>query len=67
MNVVDNAVIGYSLQFDALALDLTGQETLELVGKLNGFQDAKQRSERVLNVIDMVKEANKLVQYYRFF
>lgn len=65
VNVKDNPVIGYCPQFDALALDLTGRETLQLIAKLNGFNDVKSRTDKVLWSIHMTEEADKLVQYYR--
>lgn len=67
VNIIDNPVIGYCPQFDALALDLTGRETLELIANLNGLSKAKARTNKVLFIINMEKHADKLVQYYRLY
>jgi ATP-binding cassette subfamily A (ABC1) protein 3 len=64
VDVVNNPTIGYCPQFDALALDLTGRETLLLLARLNGFSDAVGRVEKVLWAIHMLDHADKLVQYY---
>jgi ATP-binding cassette subfamily A (ABC1) protein 3 len=56
--------IGYCPQFDALALDLTGRQTLTLVGHLNGFADVTNRVESVLESIHMEPQADKIVLHY---
>lgn len=64
VNVVDRPVVGYCPQFDALAKDLTGRETLTLLGRLNGFADVPGRVAKVLDSIRMTQQADKLVQFY---
>lgn len=63
-SIKDMPVIGYCPQFDALAMDLTGREILTLLGKLNGFSDVAKRVECVLESIQMVSQADKLVMHY---
>ncbi|KAI1704861.1 ABC transporter domain-containing protein [Ditylenchus destructor] len=64
INVAERPPIGYCPQFDALSADLTGRETLQFIGALNGLEDAEWRVERVLESIQLTKEQNKLVKYY---
>jgi len=64
VNVTKNPVIGYCPQFDALATDLTGRETLTLLGVLNGFCNMEERVERVLSCIRMTSQAEKQIQFY---
>ena len=58
--------IGYCPQFDALASDLTGRQTLTILGQLNGFADVADRVDSVLESIHMHPQADKLVLHYRF-
>ncbi|KAI1700931.1 ABC transporter domain-containing protein [Ditylenchus destructor] len=64
INVSERPPIGYCPQFDALSADLTGRETLQFIGALNGLEDVEWRVERVLESIQLTKEQNKLVKYY---
>ncbi|KAI1722393.1 ABC transporter domain-containing protein [Ditylenchus destructor] len=63
-DVTERPPIGYCPQFDALSTDLTGWETLYLVGALNGLNDAEGRAEKVLESIQLSEERNKLVKHY---
>ncbi|KAE9555651.1 hypothetical protein FO519_001122 [Halicephalobus sp. NKZ332] len=64
MNIKKMPVIGYCPQFDALAMDLTGRQTLTLLGELNGFSDIAKRVNCVLESIQMMPQADKLVMHY---
>ena len=65
VDVTAHPSLSYCPQFDALALDLTGRETLMILARLNGFKDAASRVENVLWCIHLTGQANKLVKYYR--
>uniref|UniRef100_A0AC34Q995 ABC transporter domain-containing protein n=1 Tax=Panagrolaimus sp. JU765 TaxID=591449 RepID=A0AC34Q995_9BILA len=64
VDIKNMPVIGYCPQFDALALDLTGRQTLALIGRLNGFTELSERVECVLESIQMTSQADKLVMHY---
>ncbi|KAI1709099.1 ABC transporter domain-containing protein [Ditylenchus destructor] len=64
IDVTERPPIGYCPQFDALSTDLTGWETLYLVGALNGLNDAEWRVDKVLESIQLSEERNKLVKHY---
>lgn len=65
VDVSERPPIGYCPQFDALSGDLTGRETLTLIGKLNGLKEVKWRVDKVLESIQLVREQHKLVKHYR--
>uniref|UniRef100_A0A1I7S9I1 ABC transporter domain-containing protein n=1 Tax=Bursaphelenchus xylophilus TaxID=6326 RepID=A0A1I7S9I1_BURXY len=56
--------IGYCPQFDALSGSLTGRETLQLLGRLNGFENVDERVRLVLECVMMEEKADKLVKTY---
>lgn len=58
--------IAYCPQVDALALDLTGRETLQLLARLQALPDASGLASSLLNAIHMDGSADKQVQYYRW-
>jgi len=64
VDVVDAPAIGYCPQFDALPLELTGRQVLELLANLNGFPDVKSRVDMVLQCIQMREHADKCVRFY---
>jgi len=64
VNVIDSPTIGYCPQFDALSADLTGMETLRLIGHLNGLKDVDWRAAKILDSVRMREEADKLVEHY---
>jgi len=64
MSIRNMPPIGYCPQFDALAMDLTGREILTLLGRLNGFRDVPERVKCILESIQMVQQADKLVMHY---
>lgn len=64
IDIKNMPIIGYCPQFDALALDLTGRQVLSLLGKLNGFTDINTRVKCVLECIQMLDQADKLVMHY---
>uniref|UniRef100_A0A914BW66 ABC transporter domain-containing protein n=1 Tax=Acrobeloides nanus TaxID=290746 RepID=A0A914BW66_9BILA len=64
IDVLENPPIGYCPQFDALSPDLTGHETLMLIGKLNGITRAEERVDAVLESLQMAHLGGKLVKHY---
>ncbi|CAD5216635.1 unnamed protein product [Bursaphelenchus okinawaensis] len=56
--------IGYCPQFDALAGSLTGRETLQLLGRLNGFTEVDERVRLVLECVMMEEKADSIVKTY---
>lgn len=64
VNVVENPIIGYCPQFDALAPELTGRELLTLLGQLNGFQNVNERVKSVLESTCLMGKANSLIKFY---
>ncbi|KAL6725312.1 hypothetical protein Aduo_007373 [Ancylostoma duodenale] len=63
-DVTEQIPIGYCPQFDALMLDLTGRETLEILACMHGFPKPKELAELVLHAVGMVDHADKLIRYY---
>ncbi|KAH7694692.1 CBN-CED-7 protein [Aphelenchoides avenae] len=64
VDVSDRPAIGYCPQVDALSPDLTGRETLTLIGRLNGLKGVASRVEMVLESIRLADEGDKLVEHY---
>uniref|UniRef100_A0A1I7SH55 ABC transporter domain-containing protein n=2 Tax=Bursaphelenchus xylophilus TaxID=6326 RepID=A0A1I7SH55_BURXY len=62
--IQNTPAIGYCPQFDALSDNLTGRETLQLLGRLNGFQNVDERVKLVLECVLLEKKANSLVKTY---
>ncbi|KAH7698942.1 ABC transporter ced-7, partial [Aphelenchoides avenae] len=63
VNVLNRPAIGYCPQVDALSPDLTGRETLTLIGLLNGLKGVKSRVEKVLESIRLADQGDKLVEH----
>ncbi|WKY02096.1 hypothetical protein Q1695_015815 [Nippostrongylus brasiliensis] len=63
-DVTEQIPIGYCPQFDALLLDLTGRETLEILARMHGFPQPEDMADLVLRNVGMVDHADKLVRYY---
>ncbi|PAV85813.1 hypothetical protein WR25_23662 [Diploscapter pachys] len=64
---VDNSKLplGYCPQFDALLMDLTGRETLEILAQMHGYTRYKDKATMILESVGMKSQADKLVRYYR--
>lgn len=65
VNIIDSPIIGYCPQFDALALELTGRETLMIFALLSECKDPKSKVEKVLWCIQLKNQADKFVRHYR--
>ncbi|CAI5445255.1 unnamed protein product [Caenorhabditis angaria] len=63
-DVTERVAIGYCPQFDALLLDLTGREILEILGQMHGFKKYQEKAELVLECVGMRQNADKLCRYY---
>ncbi|EGT33610.1 CBN-CED-7 protein [Caenorhabditis brenneri] len=63
-DVTEHISIGYCPQFDALMLDLTGRESLEILAQMHGFSDYKAKAELILECVGMQAHADKLVRFY---
>ncbi|CAI5445252.1 unnamed protein product [Caenorhabditis angaria] len=63
-DVTEQIAIGYCPQFDALLLDLTGREILEILGQMHGFKKYQEKAELVLECVGMRQNADKLCRYY---
>lgn len=63
-DVTEHISIGYCPQFDALMLDLTGRECLEILAQMHGFSDYTAKAELVLECVGMQAHADKLVRFY---
>ncbi|CAI5444103.1 unnamed protein product [Caenorhabditis angaria] len=64
IDVADRIQIGYCPQFDALLLDLTGREVLEILGQMHGFLNYRDKANIILDCVGMQKQSNKLCRYY---
>ncbi|CAD5216633.1 unnamed protein product [Bursaphelenchus okinawaensis] len=62
--VEQTPTIGYCPQFDSLSDNLTGRETLTLLGRLNGFKSVKDRVELVLECVFLSEMADELTKTY---
>ncbi|CAJ0567611.1 unnamed protein product, partial [Mesorhabditis spiculigera] len=56
--------IGYCPQFDAVLLDLTGRETLEIMAACHGYSDPKRIASEMLVAVGMAKDANRRLRHY---
>ncbi|CAI5445254.1 unnamed protein product [Caenorhabditis angaria] len=63
-DVTERVPIGYCPQFDALLLDLTGREILEILGQMHGFSNYREKADIILDCVGMQKQSNKLIRYY---
>lgn len=63
-DVTELISIGYCPQFDALMLDLTGRESLEILAQMHGFENYKAKAELILECVGMIAHADKLVRFY---
>ncbi|UMM24570.1 hypothetical protein L5515_004741 [Caenorhabditis briggsae] len=63
-DVTEYIAIGYCPQFDALMLDLTGRECLEILAQMHGFEKYKDKAELILECVGMQAHADKLVRFY---
>ncbi|CAI5445253.1 unnamed protein product [Caenorhabditis angaria] len=63
-DVTERVSIGYCPQFDALLLDLTGREVLEILGQMHGFKNYREKANLVLDCVGMQKHSNKQIRYY---
>lgn len=63
-DVTEQISIGYCPQFDALLLDLTGRECLEILAQMHGFENYQAKAELILECVGMQAHADKLVRYY---
>uniref|UniRef100_A0A1I7UQL3 ABC transporter domain-containing protein n=2 Tax=Caenorhabditis tropicalis TaxID=1561998 RepID=A0A1I7UQL3_9PELO len=63
-DVTEHISIGYCPQFDALMLDLTGRECLEILARMHGFSDYVGKAELILECVGMQAHADKLVRFY---
>ena len=59
-------LLGYCPQFDALLLDLSGRETLEILAGLHGYRNPGKKAEQVLRRVGMETKGDKLVRNYRY-
>uniref|UniRef100_A0A7I4YF12 ABC transporter domain-containing protein n=1 Tax=Haemonchus contortus TaxID=6289 RepID=A0A7I4YF12_HAECO len=62
-DVTEQIPIGYCPQFDALLLDLTGRESLEILARMHGFPQPADMADVVLRNVGMADHADKLVRY----
>ncbi|KAK5983194.1 hypothetical protein GCK32_002794, partial [Trichostrongylus colubriformis] len=62
-DVKEHIPIGYCPQFDALLLDLTGRETLEILARMHGFPSPREIVELLLQSVSMEDQADKLLRY----
>ncbi|VDO36449.1 unnamed protein product [Haemonchus placei] len=62
-DVTKQICIGYCPQFDALLLDLTGRESLQILARMHGFPHPADITDVVLRVVGMTDHADKLVRY----
>ncbi|PIO67220.1 tRNA intron endonuclease [Teladorsagia circumcincta] len=62
-DVTEQIPIGYCPQFDALLLDLTGREALEILARMHGFPQPDEITDLVLRNVGMTEHADKLVRY----
>ncbi|KAF1761215.1 hypothetical protein GCK72_009469 [Caenorhabditis remanei] len=63
-DVTEHISIGYCPQFDALMLDLSGRECLEILAQMHGFEKYKEKAELILECVGMQAHADKLVRFY---
>lgn len=63
-DVSEKIPIGYCPQFDAMLLDLTGRETLEILCSLHGYVHPSRKAQMILIAIGMDKHADKLIKHY---
>ncbi|PAV58207.1 hypothetical protein WR25_26668 [Diploscapter pachys] len=63
-DVIDHIPLGYCPQFDALLMDLTGRETLEILAQMHGYSHYKDKAKVILESVGMLPHADKLVRYY---
>lgn len=63
-DVTEHISIGYCPQFDALMLDLTGRECLEILAQMHGFEKYKEKAELILECVGMQAHGDKLVRFY---
>ncbi|CAI2348374.1 unnamed protein product [Caenorhabditis sp. 36 PRJEB53466] len=63
-DVTEHISIGYCPQFDALLLDLTGRECLEILAQMHGFEKYYEKAELILECVGMQAHGDKLVRYY---
>ncbi|CAJ0585432.1 unnamed protein product, partial [Mesorhabditis spiculigera] len=55
--------IGYCPQFDAVLLDLTGRETLELMACFHGYKEPEKIASEALSAVGMLGHGDKQLRY----